>query len=66
MFSVKDPKNKDNIIGFSLKINSIILENGKPYSRTFAHPKQTLEEKYNVAIQELRTQLTTHNLKNQF
>ena len=64
MFSVKDPKNKDNIIGFSLKINSIILENGKPYSRTFAHPKQTLEEKYNVAIQELRTQLTTHNITN--
>lgn len=64
MFSVKDPKNKDNIIGFSLKINSIILENGKPYSKKFSHPKETLEEKYNVAIQELRTQLTTHNITN--
>jgi group I intron endonuclease len=62
MFSVKDKKYPDGFKGFSLKINKIIDENGKAFSKTFAHPKHTLEQKYIDCITELRNQLKTHNI----
>jgi len=62
MFSVKDSKYPNGFKGFSLKINKIKDENDKAFSKTFAHPEQTLQQKYDDCIDELRKQLTTHNI----
>ena len=63
MFSYKDYSNKNTnkIIGFYLKIDKLII-NDKPYSKKFTIPTQTLEQKYDDCIEELRKQLTTHNI----
>ena len=63
MFSYKDYSNKNTnkIIGFYLKIDKLII-NDKHYSKKFTIPTQTLEQKYDDCIEELRKQLTTHNI----
>lgn len=62
IFSVKDRKNKDIIIGFTVLINQIKKDNGKSYSKTFIDPMQTLQKKYDDCIEELRKQLITNNI----
>lgn len=62
MFSVKDRKNKNKIIGFTVLIKKITDENNKSFNKTFIDPLKTLQEKYDNCLLELRKQLKEHNI----